>query len=406
VPRDPRRRFFTAFLVTAPIPVAALLALVLLVAGIGEVDAKRSGLGDGVAGAAELPPAKVQDATISLAWAGDITPGSAYGALPGDARSLFADVRGRLRGHDIALGNLEGTLGDVGSPKCAMRTPNCYSFQAPAIAARGLRWAGFDVLNVANNHGFDYGPEAQVSTLQALHKAGIDPAGVPNRVRVLRRRGVRVAVIGLATYRWTTSMLDATAVDALVRRAARLGDVVVVVMHAGAEGSDRSVTPAGPEEYLGEQRGDVRAFARQAIDAGADVVLGSGPHVLRGMEVYRDRLIAYSLGNFAGVRNFSTAGELRLSALLSLRVTRDGAFTAGYLHPLELDASGRPTVDPLGAANAFMRAASERDFPGTAVRVRKSGKLLPPRYVASSAPKGCPRNPRRSPGCQRLPSPD
>lgn len=200
----------------------------------------------------------------------------------------------------------------------------------------------------------------------------------PGRVQVLRRRGVRIAVVGFSTYRWTTSMLDAGAVRELVRRAATLGDVVVVAMHAGAEGTDRSVTPPGPEDYLGEQRGDVRAFARQAIDAGADVVLGSGPHVLRGMEVYRDRLIAYSLGNFAGVRNFSTAGDLRLSALLSLRVTRDGAFTAGYLHPLVLDASGRPSVNPGAEATDFVRSASERDFPGTAVRVKPSGKLLPP----------------------------
>ena len=378
VPPAHRRRVLAGFLVTTPLPVAALLAIAAAIAGIGGVQVARSGGDVAKALAAERP---TEDAkTISLAWAGDITPGSAYGSLPGDGRTLYAGVRERVRGHDVAIGNLEGTLGaGVGAAKCGFGARNCYSFQASPLAARGLRWAGFDVLNVANNHSFDYGPDAQMSTLKALADAGIQPSGLPGRVRVLRRRGVRVAVVGVSTYRWTTSMLDPAAITALVGRAARLGDVVVVVMHAGAEGSDRSVTPNGPEEYLGEPRGDVRAFARMAIDVGADAVLGSGPHVLRGMELYRDRIIAYSLGNFAGVQNFSTAGHLRLSALLSMRVTRSGAFVAGYLHPLQLDSGGRPTVDPDAAANAFMRTASERDFPKTAVRIRPSGKLLPPR---------------------------
>lgn len=364
--------FLTGFLTTAPIALAAVIIIVL--AGLGGADTTR-----GATSAGPRPSAPRPDATVSLAWAGDITPGSVYGTLPGDGRSLFGGVRGRLAGHDLTLGNLEGTIGDTGAPKCGLGVLNCYAFRAPPRSARGLRWAGFDVLNLANNHSLDYGPEAQLSTLEALERADVAPAGLPDRVQVVRRRGVRIAVVGFSTYRWTTSMLDRVAVGRLVRRAARLGDIVVVLMHAGAEGSDRSITPRGPEDYLGEQRGDVRAFARQAIDAGADVVLGSGPHVLRGMEVYRDRLVAYSLGNFAGVRNFSTAGDLRLSALLSFRLTRKGAFRSGYLHSLVLDASGRPAVDPASAANAFMRRASERDFPRTAVRVRASGKLLPPR---------------------------
>ncbi len=317
--------------------------------------------------------------TISFAWAGDATPGSVYGSLPGDGRSLFSAVRSRVRAPDLAIGNLEGTLGAVGTPKCSFGTPNCFSFQASPRAARGLRWAGFDVMNVANNHNADYGPAAQVSTISALHNVGITVAGLPGRVQVLRRRGVRISIVGFSTYPWTTSMNDPQAVGALVRRAAKLGDVVIVIMHAGAEGSDKSVTPNGPEEYLGEQRGDVRAFAHEAIDAGADVVLGSGPHVLRGLEVYRDRLVAYSMGNFAGVKNFSTAGDLHLSALLTFRVDRDGGFTAGYLHSLQLDPGGRPSADPTGGANAFVRAASRRDFGRSAVRVQLNGKLLPPR---------------------------
>lgn len=368
----------TGFLAAAPVPLGMVAAFVLALAGLDGVAATQR-IPSTAAAAERREPAKPgRSDTITLAWAGDITPGSHYGTLPGDGRSLYADVRDRLDGHDVTLGNLEGTLGDQGSPKCGIGIPNCFSFRAPAEAAKGLRWAGFDVLNLANNHGMDYGPDAQAATVAALSDARIRVTGLPGEVQVLRRRGVRVAVVSFSTYRWTSSLLDPAEVQELVGRAAQQAEVVVVLMHGGAEGSDRSVTPTSPESYLGEQRGDLRAFARQAVDAGADLVLGSGPHVLRGMEVYRDRLIAYSLGNFAGVRNFSTAGDLRLSALLSMRVTRDGMFTSGYLHPLALDASGRPSVDPTGAANGFVRTASERDFPDTAVRVRPSGKLLPP----------------------------
>ena len=96
---------------------------------------------------------------------------------------------------------------------------------------------------------------------------------------------------------------------ALIQRAAEQADIVVAFFHAGAEGADKTHVPRGPESAFGEYRGDSRRFARIAIDAGADLVLGSGPHVLRGLELYKNRLIAYSLGNLAGYQNFGTGGN-------------------------------------------------------------------------------------------------
>jgi hypothetical protein len=379
VPVSRHWRVLAGFLVTAPVPIGLLVATTLAIGAIGDADAGAARPPDSApARAAARRSTAPRSQTVSLAWVGDITPGSMYGTLPGDGASLFGGVRSRLKGHDLTLGNLEGTIGATGVPKCARGAPNCFSFQAPPRTARGLARAGFDVVNVANNHAFDYGEPAYRETLSHLHRARVRPAGLPGRVRVVRRRGLRIAIVGFSTYRWTTSMLDPEAVRDLVARAGRHGELVVVLFHGGAEGSDRSLTPPGPEEYLGEQRGDVRAFARTAIDAGADVVLGSGPHVLRGMEVYRRRVAAYSMGNFAGVRNFSVAGDLGLSAVLSLRVERSGAFRAGYLHPLILDASGRPAVDPRRRATRFVRAAGVRDFGASSVRVRAGGKLLPP----------------------------
>jgi hypothetical protein len=173
-------------------------------------------------------------------------------------------------------------------------------------------------------------------------------------------------------------LLDLPAAAALVRRADAAADVVVVTAHFGAEGSAAAITPAGPEVHMGEPRGDARAFSRAVVDAGADLVLGAGPHVLRGIESYKGRLIAHSLGNFAGVGNFSTAGDLALSGFLSVRLERDGRWRAAWLHSHRLDVSGRPAPDQENAAAAFVARRTAEDFPLTGARTRPTGRVLPP----------------------------
>jgi Bacterial capsule synthesis protein PGA_cap len=151
----------------------------------------------------------------------------------------------------------------------------------------------------------------------------------------------------------------------LVHRAARRAEIVAVLFHGGAEGSGQTHTPRGREHAFGEDRGDLRAFARTAIDAGADVVLGSGPHVLRGLELYRHRLIAYSLGNLTGWHNFDTRGPvLSLSALITVRLAPNGRFEQGAIASLRLDAIGVPHRDRSERAAALMRRLSHSDFSG------------------------------------------
>ena len=163
----------------------------------------------------------------------------------------------------------------------------------------------------------------------------------------------------------------------IVEQAAREADVVVVLFHGGAEGSDRTHVPIGTEYAFGENRGDLRAFAHEAIDAGGDVVLGSGPHVLRGMERYHGRLIAYSLGNFAGVGNFATEGVLDLSGILEVRLDRTGAFRGGRLRSLTLTGEGTPAPDPTNAAAHLVAGLSREDFGEGAVAVSDDGTLRP-----------------------------
>jgi hypothetical protein len=353
-----------------------------LLAGLAALLAVAAALDGGRPGtpgrtAAAKPPGS-GGRTVTIGWVGDITPGSQYG-LPSDGgRALFARVRSRLREPDLMAGNLEGTFSAGGASKCGVGAANCFAFQAPLANAHALRDAGFDLVNLANNHSFDFGREGQWQTLRALYDAHLTFTGLPAHVRVLTRHGIRVAFVGSSTYPWTTRMDDVPAVRALISQAAAIADVVVVLFHAGAEGSDRTAVPVGRESAFGEDRGDSRAFAHLVIDAGADVVLGSGPHVVRGMEAYRGRLIAYSLGNFAGADNFAAGGTLSLSGMLTVRVDRRGRLRNGWWHAVRLDASGTPQPDRAGASRDLVRALSGRDFGARAPQMLQSGRILPP----------------------------
>jgi poly-gamma-glutamate capsule biosynthesis protein CapA/YwtB (metallophosphatase superfamily) len=308
-------------------------------------------------------------ARVTVAFAGDI---ALLGSPPS---SLFAGVRGPLRQADVAIGNLEGTLSTSGSSKCGAGGSGCFAFQSPPQSAAFLRGAGFDDLNVANNHAFDYGAAGQRQTLRALARYKLRWSGRPGQITVLRSHGVRVAVLGFAPYPWAQSLLNVPAAQSLVRRAAARADLVVAVLHAGAEGTDRQHVPRGTEYYLGENRGNERVFAHALVAAGADLVLASGPHVLRGLQLYHDKLIAYSLGNFAMCSHaLSMDGVLGQSAILVVTLGDDGELVSGKLLPVQM-VNGVPRRVRGSDIVQRVNALSHRDFGGNAVLVASNDAL-------------------------------
>ena len=320
--------------------------------------------------AADNPPPQLE-----LTWVGDMAL-SASDGLPADGgRSLFAKVRTDLQA-DLTVGNLEGTLGSGGTRKCGPGSTNCFSFQAPASYARVFGRAGFDVMNVANNHAFDYGAVGQSQTLAALDRAKIAHTGQPGQITVMRRNGIRAAFVGFAPYGWAANLTNIPAARALIARARQHADVVVVLMHAGAEGAGETHTPFGDEVAFGENRGNTRAFAHAAVDAGASLVLGSGPHVVRGIERYRRGLIAYSLGNFAASHTLGLNGVLGDSAILSLTIDDQGRLLAGQWTSVHLDGPGVPVPDPTHRSLKIMRSVSRQDFGKRAIRATSEGRLL------------------------------
>ena len=374
--RAARRRRRTAAAVALAAIAGAAVAVTL--AGRGGAAAQgppprhpAPGARTGTGGTSTTPPAPRRG--ITIAAVGDTMLGSTP-VLPPDPASYLAPVRGALRA-GIVFGNLEGTLTDRTAGKCGAGSTACFAFRAPPAFARALRAAGFDVLSDANNHSYDFGPDGQADTVAALRAAGIAQTGLPGQITVVRRGALRVAFVAFAPYSDTASLLDLDGARRLVARAARSADIVVCAMHAGAEGTAALHLTGGAETYVGEDRGDPERFARAAVDAGADLVLGSGPHVLRGMEVYHGRLIAYSLGNFAGYHNFGLDGVLAESVILRVRLTAAGAFAGGRLVSVRLVDAGRPVIDPAGAGARLVAELSRADLGGRAVRVGPDGRL-------------------------------
>ncbi len=323
---------------------------------------------------------------ITFAAAGDTMMGSEIkkgprGLAPGNGESIFVDVKDVLSAADVAFLNLEGPLADdLPSTKCGPTSTSCYAFRTPTRYAAALVSAGIDVASLANNHAFDLGAAGQQATMDALDAVGIAHAGRYGDVAMLTREidgtPVKIAVLAAHSGSCCLNVNDIEEVTAAIRLADREADLVVLSFHGGAEGYKARHVPGKTEIAWGEKRGDVRALSRAAVEAGADLVLGHGPHVLRGMEVHQGRLIAYSLGNFVGFRQFGTRGGYGgTSVVLEAELASNGVLVSARLHPMALDGEGVPHPDAKGAAFEQIRSLSAEDFPESGVRVNEDGTL-------------------------------
>ena len=222
--------------------------------------------------------------SVTISFVGDSMFGDTPDLPPHPAHYLD-NVRKALGNAQIVFGNLEGTLTTATASKCgANPSPNCFDFRVPPRYGGYLRHYGFDVLNSANNHAHDFGSKGVSQTSAALRRHEIRQTGLPGQVAVLDAGETSVAFVGFAPYSNTCNLLDFPAARALIHRADDAADLVVVYMHAGAEGADKTHV-TGREEYAyGEDRGNPKRFAHMAVANGADLVLASGPHVLRGIE--------------------------------------------------------------------------------------------------------------------------
>lgn len=324
-------------------------------------------------------PAKAPELRIRAV--GDIMLGTDFPEdrlPPDDGRGLLAPVAEILRDADITFGNVEGALADGAEPVKRCDNPKlCYLFRSPSRYALTLRDASFDVVSLANNHARDFGEAGRSASMQALDAAGIHHSGREGDLASFETQGYRVALAAFAPNTGSWSLLDIDAAAHLVAGLAITHDVVIVSFHGGAEGADALHVPQGMEHFFGEQRGDLRKFSRAVINAGADLIIGHGPHVPRGMELYRGRLIAYSLGNFATHWGISVTGNKGLAPILEARLAPDGRFLDWRIISAKQQRPDGVFPDADRTALKLMRKLTQEDFAGGGLVIDDEGRITP-----------------------------
>jgi len=367
--RTRRRR---ALLISSSVAAASLVALFALAhqhPAAGATTTTTS-LGSAASTTTTTPP------TVTLSAVGDSELGNTP-QLPANPKAYLAPIKVALAA-PVEFANLEGTMTNATTSKCAPTSTECYAFKVPTSFAKVYRAEGFNVLNSANNHSHDFGAQGALDTSRALRAAGIVQAGLPGQIGVIKDGPVKVAFVDFAPYTNTNDVLNFPVAAQLIARAKKMASVVVVYMHVGAEGSGADHVTRETEYYVGENRGNAFAFAHAAIDDGASLVIASGPHVLRGMQFYRGHLIAYSLGDFANYYNFAAEGDLELSAILHVKLTSRGSFVSARWTSVKLTPSGQPFVDPTHASATFVNQLSREDFASSAAIIASNGVITKP----------------------------
>jgi poly-gamma-glutamate capsule biosynthesis protein CapA/YwtB (metallophosphatase superfamily) len=332
-----------------------------------------------------VDPTPRNNEPITIAAVGDIMMASPFPndsrMPPNDGKDLFTPFKDVLTAADITFGNLEGPMTDGGvSAKCGAGRANCFAFRMPTRYGQYLKDAGFDIMGVANNHAGDFGEAGRLSTLKTLDALGIKHAGTMTdggTTAYLNAKGKKIAFIGFGHNLGMPSVNNLEYAKQLVTEARKQADIVVVSFHGGAEGTDHQHVFKGSEIFLGENRGNLPAFTHAVIDAGADLVLGHGPHVMRGMEIYKDRLIKYSLGNFCTYGWFQLAGETALTEVLEIKLAADGKFVSAKIHPGKQEGRGGPVPDPDKQAISVLRGLSTADFGPNAPKIDDEGNVTP-----------------------------
>jgi poly-gamma-glutamate capsule biosynthesis protein CapA/YwtB (metallophosphatase superfamily) len=316
---------------------------------------------------------------LTLAAVGDIMPGTDFpeNILPDDDGLTFFDaVTPTLSAPDVTFGNFEGVLMDGGEPVKQCKDKRiCFLFRTPTRYATYLKLAGFDVMSLANNHARDFGEDGRSSSMAALDAAGIHHSGREGTVASFIANGRRVAMVAFAPNVGSNSLNDPQIGLPLVADLAARHDIVIVSFHGGAEGNGAERLPFAREIFAGEDRGNVVEFAHSMIDAGADIVLGHGPHVVRPLEIYNDRLIAYSLGNFATYYGISVEGIRGIAPILMVTLDDEGKFVSGRVEPtMQLRPRG-PAPDPDKKVITLLRELTSTAFPSGELVISEDGTL-------------------------------
>lgn len=321
--------------------------------------------------------------TLSIIGVGDIMLGTAY-PLPkylppnDDCNPLLEEVKPILQDADVTFGNLEGCFLNSGpTTKHCKDTLKCYAFRMPDRYAPCLKDAGFTVMSLANNHSGDFGMKGRKNTMRLLDSLGIEYGGLEIKPTAeFEKDGVKYGFVAFAPIRATLDMLNLEMASQKVKELKDRNDIVIVSFHGGAEGRTHEHITRETEEFYGEDRGNVYEFSHLMIDAGADVVFGHGPHVARAIEVYKNRFIAYSLGNFATYARFNLSGPNGLAPIVKIYTNSEGEFLSGQIFSAQQLGEGGATLDPNNRAFKKIKYLTEKDFPENNLIFKENGTFF------------------------------
>lgn len=319
---------------------------------------------------------------LVITGVGDIMFGTTYPSrrfLPrhDDPLILLGDLADTLALSDITFGNLEGSFLNEGEPAKKCRdTTICYLFRMPERYAGALRVAGFDILSLANNHFGDFGQASRRRTMELLDSLEIEYAGLIEKPwAIFTKDSVVYGFCAFAPNAGTVSIIDIPGAEALVRFLSDTCDIVVVSFHGGAEGAEYQHVTRKEEIFYGENRGNVYEFAHRLIDAGADIVFGHGPHVTRAVEVYRERFIGYSLGNFCTYGRFNLSGPNGIAPVIKVNVDVTGKFLSARIIPVFQIYNGGVRVDPDKRVIRKIQELTAMDFPDSVIDISDNGEI-------------------------------
>lgn len=327
----------------------------------------------------EIALTRVIKDTLTLIGVGDIMMGTNFPSesyLPGnDGKDLWVEVSDTLRQADVTFGNLEGVILNEGGDQKKCRNPKvCYLFRSPESYLVNLVDAGFDVVSLANNHAGDFGQPGRENTMKSLDSLGINYAGLlaaPTTTFMVD--GMRYGMVAFSPNIGTVSIHNEKRAIELLEHLDSLVDVIIVSFHAGAEGSKHEHVTRKTEMFYGENRGNVYEFAHTMIDHGADVVFGHGPHVSRAIEVYNDRFITYSMGNFCTYGRFNLRGVNGIAPIVRIETNSEGKFLQGQLIPIYQPGAGGPKIDSKKRVISKIRELTKKDFPESNLLIDDSG---------------------------------
>ena len=317
---------------------------------------------------------------ITVVAVGDIMMGSDYPRPmlpPNQGNELYRNATEYLRAADVTVGNLEGVLLEGGVCAKKINKGKVYAFRMPPVFTQHLVDAGFDFINLANNHLNDFGAHGVASTEKTLTEYGIAYGGPAGKIGEFETNGRKIAIACFATSPGTDLIFDIVAAQRKVADLARQYDIVIVSFHGGGEGVQYLHTYDAFESFLDQPRGNVVEFSRAVVDSGADFVWGHGPHVPRAMEMYKDRLIAYSLGNFC-TWGFNVAQERGYAPILRVLLDSSGAFIRGEIFSMVQPPPQPLMVDSLHRAARLIAKLSMEDFPESAPLIAPEGTVFRP----------------------------